>query len=751
MAKSDHSRLQGRAPFVERALATFRARLRTGPTNRLMIAQAEPVFFAVFAGACTLWVALLFYGSMHQQLSMLYASVENEPLAGELRRLGPWSAPLDDVFIHFDLARATARGYPFEWSEGNGYSTGGTSLLYPFVLAAGYWLGFRQLSLMLWAAMLACVSVWTVTLASRRLFRDLPTWTSYLAPPALLSVGVLDWTLFSGMEVALFLAIWAGALCAWDELVRTGEASPWWRAAALGGWCAALTATRPEGATTVAVLALAAGAVQVRARGWGAAVLVTALSALPAAAVMIGQSLTNWVLTGDSAAAGAIAKLEIYDPFRSPAQVVADWRFHVTYQIERITQYHLSERRHGWLVWSLALVALIPAATRRYALLLWSSAILWVATVGLNGQVRWQNERYAMPALAWLLLAASLGLADLLCLPQARRGQPGHRLGDRRGRGLRLLASGGALAAVVAFCVQQRPRFREQLWFFGRASRNILEQHVQAGLTLRHRLLPPPRRVALGDAGAIPYASDTPALDLIGLGGFRGLPFARAKRLGLPAVLELLEALPPGERPDLLALYPSWWDVLPAWFGEPIMGVPVRGNVICGGQEKVLYRPRWEAFSESQYPHGLQPGERIVDAVDPADIRSEKAHDYRLVPADQGHLTMKLLPSPRGPAADLWDGGRIVGANTSEFFWLRGFQPGRPARIVLRVAPSQPALVNLWVNGQSQTLVTLKVKDGWDQVSIPLAPASVGPDLELQLQTLKGERISYHVWGIQGS
>ena len=43
-----------------------------------------------------------------------------------------FSAPLDDVFIHFDYARAAARGYPLQWTEGNGISSGNTSLLYPF-------------------------------------------------------------------------------------------------------------------------------------------------------------------------------------------------------------------------------------------------------------------------------------------------------------------------------------------------------------------------------------------------------------------------------------------------------------------------------------------------------------------------------------------------------------------------------------------------------------------------------------------
>src|SRR3954447_6348967 len=100
----------------------------------------DRVLYPLVAGVATLIAARAFYGYMLLQTG------------------GEWSAPLDDVFIHFDYARATARGYPFQWSEGNGFSSGNTSLSYPFVLALGYWAGFRGLSIMHWAAIVACVS-----------------------------------------------------------------------------------------------------------------------------------------------------------------------------------------------------------------------------------------------------------------------------------------------------------------------------------------------------------------------------------------------------------------------------------------------------------------------------------------------------------------------------------------------------------------------------------------------------------------
>src|SRR6185436_5918592 len=89
-----------------------------GPAKK-NLGVSEPLRFVVFAVFVTAALAAAFY-------------------VPALRRTGPWPAPLDDVYIHFDFARSIAQGHPFEWIPGNGYSSGATSLVYPFVLAAGY-------------------------------------------------------------------------------------------------------------------------------------------------------------------------------------------------------------------------------------------------------------------------------------------------------------------------------------------------------------------------------------------------------------------------------------------------------------------------------------------------------------------------------------------------------------------------------------------------------------------------------------
>ncbi|HEX6272141.1 MAG TPA: hypothetical protein VFZ53_03850 [Polyangiaceae bacterium] len=698
--------------------------------------------YVLFCAFATLYVGCLFFDST--RLQTLYSEYWTDPQSFQdgtaSRTLGPWSAPLDDVFIHFDFARSAARGRPFEWSYGNGYSSGGTSIIYPFVLAAGYRLGLTGLSLMEWAAVVACVCVFILLLQARHVFRGLPPWAEFLAPPALLGVGALSWALFSGMEIALFLALWAGAFAAWDRIDR-GRDDPaptlFALAGVLGLAGALLVATRPEGAATTGVLA-ASAALLLRRRGVRIAGGVLLLSTLPCAAVVIGQALMNLHLTGEAAAAGAIAKLELYHPYLTADEKFERWLFYLAYQALRVTQQHFETMPAvGWLVWVFAVVALVLRDTRKRALLLWASFLTWAMTVAMNGQVRWQNERYTMPAVAWLLLAGALGAAGVLTLAwEAPRNK------------LKLAFAGLTVVLGAFFAWQAAPAFRFQTWYFGRAARNIYDQQVTVGKVLRRELEPPPRLVLLGDAGAIPYVTDAPALDIIGLGGFHGMPFARATRAHVGAAIELIERLDERGRPDVFALYPSWWDELPLWFGSRIGEVPARGNVICGAPSKVLYRANWAALDGSNRPSRSKSGERVVAEFDWADVLSERAGDYRRVPKAEGRIALKLLPNPGRPERDLYDAGRHTPEGTREHITLRGVEPGRPISLVVRAAPVADVSIPVSIDGKPVGTFELPRSDGWVEVPLRVDAPSRGT-LDIELGASR-ERVLYHLWAVAG-
>ena len=702
--------------------------------------RLAPALYVLACAVATLHVAARFYASARLQTLYSDSWAMPESYRHGAHGFGPWSAPLDDVFIHFDFARSAARGHPFEWVAGNGYSSGSTSLLYPFVLAAGYALGFQSLDLMLWAAVVACVSVFALLLGLRRAFDRLPAWTPFLLPPAVLGVGALSWALFSGMEIAFFMALWVGAFLSWDRVLGSapGDRSSEivWRALGLGGWGALLTATRPEAAATVALIATTS-AWAVRQRGPRVTLAVLVLSALPGALVVIGSAVANLILTGEAAAAGAIAKLELYHPFLTGWEKLERWWFYLTYQALRLTQEHLeSIPAIGWLVWLLALAALFFQETRRRAACLWATSILWAMTVAFNGQVRWQNERYSMPALAWMLMAAVLGVGVVLTRA-ARKPR------DPRVLALALLTAVG----LPLFVWQAEPNFRFQAWYFGRGARNIYDQHVTLGRVL-HQSPAHESTVLLGDAGAIPYLSEGPSLDIIGLGGYKNLPFARATRAHVGSAVELIEHLAPRERPQLLALYPSWWDELPLWFGTRLFEIPARGNVICGAPSVVVYKANWDSLTGSNRPLRVPAGATVRSEFDWADVMSEAHVHYERSPKLDGRVAMKILPDPRAPTRGLFDAGRNSPEGTREWFTLDGLEPGRRLTLVFRAAPVASRVVPVNVDGTRVGDLTLPRSDGWLEVPLEVPPVSRS-SIRVQLGP-SGERVLYHVWAVQG-
>jgi hypothetical protein len=708
--------------------------------------------YLAFSLACVSFAAHAFYDYMRVQTG------------------GDWSAPLDDVFIHFDYARATARGYPFEWSEGNGFSSGNTSLSYPFVLAVGYWAGFRGLLLMKWAAIVACASITVVLGVGAKLLAPFGRWAKYLLPPVLLSVGALDWSLFSGMENAFHLCTWAIALWTALRVVDRAEEGkgPLWPAVNAGLAGALLYLTRPESVVCVAAFAIwAALAVHRRRRArrlevgdgaperfpWG---VLFAMGA-PGAAALVLQSVANRVFTGEWAAAGAIAKLALNHPYMTPADKWAQYTDLLRYVVLRNTHHHFADfdPAHpipwGWLVPIAALLPLLSREVRGIAIVLWAQVIGWLLLVSLNGQVRWQNERYTMPAVAWLLVLGAMGLATLIAGAWRRPGKPAPP--ERAQWLFAALRIGSAVAIAALFWRAQTPRMRDQIWFFGRASRNIRDQHILAGRVLKQMA---PGRVLVGDAGALIYASDRPGMDLIGLGGYRDLPFARAGVHGLGATIELIERVAPEDRPDVMAIYPSWWGDLPLLFGKRVTGIPVFGNVICGGSEKVIYRADWSPLDRGGLPRSGREGEVVIDEVDVADLVDEKQHRYEFPHPAAGFVAFRLLADPADPSDDLFDAGRVIAPGQRERMRVR--LPALGGRLVMRTSPEIKAKIDVVLDGARVGQLELPGLPGdgtgkssprgavaWVEASFDL-PQGGKRTATLELVAIEGAFVDYHVW-----
>lgn len=508
---------------------------------------------------------------------------------------GDFPAPLDDVYIYFDFARSTARGCFLCWTTDTGYSSGATSPMYALVLALGYAAGFHGQTIGWFSAFVAAASLYDATgslcklAGPRRL-------AGALGALLLLSVPLLDWSFASGMEVALLACVFGRAAVA---VRRATTTAPHVRDAAqlrAGGWLALVAVGRPECVPLALCLAVAV------AHGAGSRGLVASLARAAApAAISVGALLAlNGLATGEVAAAGAIRKLVTADPYASGHDVATLMVVHAV----RLTTEGFEVALGGpWPLRALLLLAaasLSTRASRRLGapFLLGSAAALLLAC--LNKTAPFQNLRYVAPSLILVLMAAAVGLDTL-----ARRG----RLP---------LALGSALAAYVVW--HSAAALPRQTDHFARAAKNIHQQQVAVGQRLAE-LRPRPQRVFVGDAGAIPYVSDLPALDGLGLGGYHRLPFARASVHGTAAVIELIERMPASERPDVLAIYDAWWPDIGKTFGRELFRVTLDDNVICGDPTKTVYQADWSTLEDR-----VALARASVDRIDVGDLLDEQLH-----------------------------------------------------------------------------------------------------------------------------
>ncbi|WP_437758266.1 hypothetical protein [Sorangium sp. So ce1389] len=635
---------------------------------------------------------------------------------------GAWPAPLDDVYIHFGFARAAALGHPFSWIPGNGYSSGGTSLTYPLILAPGYLLGFRGAWLGLFAALLACAALLDLCRSLRQLLEPRgpgaasARWVGWVAPLFVVAVPLLDWSWFSGMEVALLGAVLGRALVA----VRRAELAPPPRRPAeqlrAGLLAALLVATRPEAIALAAPLAVAVA----HAAGSLSAAAALARASLPTALLLGAQAAANRAFTGEWGAAGAVRKLILSNPYPAPLEKAVEVIRNLAALRVQALESALGGPSCAFLLPLLGVVAALDRRSRRLAVPLLLGAYGSLLLVALNATARYQNLRYAAPALAMLLVAAALGTEAL-----ARRGR---------------LAAGVAAALALAALAAPSPWFARQIDHFARSSANIAGQHVEVARRLAARA-PRPRRVLLGDAGAIPYLSGIPAIDGLGLGGYRGMPFARASVHGVPAVVELIERLDAAERPDVFALYPSWWGGLADVFGRRVDAVKIEDNVMCAADEKVIYEADWSALAP--------PGERragAIDEVDIADLIDERAHGYGF-PSPRGGWIVGAVLRDGADGASRFDAGRLIPEGREQSFAI-GAVAGGPAVLALRTDGGGPIALGValgrGVEGEARVEVPERPADRWSEIRVPLRDVAPG-DL-VRIRSIQGTFRSFHVW-----
>jgi hypothetical protein len=526
------------------------------------------------------------------------------------------------------------------------------------------------------------------------------------------------------MEGAVFVAALATTLV---RVKRAREATPTERRReqwVAGAWGAALVLLRPE---TVVLIPLLAVTVARRALSQSAAGAV-ARTGGPAALATLTVLGVNLARTGDAPSAGALAKLLTYHPFLTDID-----RAHAA--IVNLVHFALLIRHqlgHGTalaiLLPCLCVPALVCPRTRGLAVVCVAGAAAWTLLVSWNDAARFQNFRYYMPALALGLLGSALGLAAL-----ART---------------RVLAGPGILVAIAGMGLAASGLL-EQSVFFSNASANVHDQQVEVGRRLA-RLMPETSSILVGDAGAIPYVADRHAVDALGLGGYRGLPFARASALGEGAIVELIERVPPRDRPAFMALYPSWFGAITRTFGREVDHVSLDRNYICGALTKVIYVADWSALAD--VPGGPLPAGAVADTLDVADVVSERDHRYVSPEPLGGWTSLDIRNDDDG--ARLFDAGRTIPEGQSERFELLADVPS-PATVLVRtdeadvdvdasVAREAAAIDRIPLARHGSATAT-----SWGKRSATFRVALRRGDV-IAIHVLRGTFRDFHVWVVSG-
>jgi hypothetical protein len=213
---------------------------------------------------------------------------------------------------------------------------------------------------------------------------------------------------------------------------------------------------------------------------------------------------------------------------------------------------------------------------------------------------------------------------------------------------------------------------------------------------------------------------------------------------GLGATLELIERIPAADRPDTFAIYPSWWGDLPGFFGRRITEVPVHGNVICGGAEKVIYRADWRGLGGGGTPRSGTEG--IVDELDVGDLVSEREHDYEFPHPGAGFVDFKLLVDPADPKRDLFDAGRRIPPRRSERFRIKTIA-GKKTLLIARTAPEHDGDVEVRIDGKAIGAWHFERADGWREASIEIS--SERPTVDVTLTPLQLDWVDHHVWAVE--
>jgi len=648
-------------------------------------------------------------------------------------RCGHPAVPLDDAFIHFQYAKRLASGHFFSYVEGEGYSSGATSLLWPLLLAPLHAAGLNDLSIIWGAWVLGFLSLGALAVETYRLALPLVGRGAGVGAAAMVPCfGGYVFGAASGMEVVPLAWVLAFSLrhcIEWGELPRDERTAR--RRTVLLALAFVAPLMRPEGAL-VSVMAAAMLLFFAPREEVAPAPSRDLLRHGAAPLALVGAfvvPLLHLALTGTVSSSTTLVKWLPGNPYYGHgAALVASVRDNLRIFFDTIIdgrEWSAVYIPAGARPFALAALFAIPAAGRlrdrslRAGLVLLMALAMLVPCTYLT--FLWNRLRYLWPfAFAWFIGLSCLArcVADAVAVLVPRFGLAAPVLSG---------IFAGAFASHLGWTLDD----------LASSASAIDRQQVTLGRWAKTALLPG-ARIGVNDTGAITYFSDLRTFDVVGL---TTPGEARYWVAGAGSRFEHYEQLArssPQRLPTHFIVYPHWLGC-EAILGEELYRATVLDQTILGGATMLAYTARYDALGSGERPR-RSDGSVLADVLDVADLESEAEHGYELGEARE---TENLALSYEDDGDPIADGARV--RRSFDRFVMRG-RPGAPYRLVARFVAGHSSALEARIG--NETVATLNVAPlGWTETSFDIPERLTGEAIRVSIVDTSGVGFgSAHYW-----
>lgn len=641
--------------------------------------------------------------------------------------------PLDDTYIHFQYARQMAEGSPYRYHDDDPPTSGATSFLYSPLLAVGYLIGFRGLSLAYWAIALGVLSfLGSAWLIYRLILIYSPINTQQNKRLALIVAlgfagnGAFIWGALSGMETMPFVLSVLLTFYAYQK-----KDYP----LTIGGAVLA-TLMRPEGGIVALVTSRALFVTAYREKayrrlGW---------CLLPIVAIGV-QPLVNYGVTGDFSATGSQAKSHLYNTtIPMEARLAQVWEFWMRLWEELLRGENAVDGAYvpaGIVVIALGMIGVemvrsIKARQIRSGLVVGAWLLGLSVAISTLDTAFWHFKRYQLPMMAVMFPLAGWGLVI------AQNWKPLYWA-----RMIIPFVGLGMTVISIGTTIDYARRYRDNVSV-------VQNQQVRMAMWVNENT-PDNARIGVHDVGVMGYVGERATYDLVGL---TTDGTAASWRQGAGTIYEVLLHHP--QRPDFFAVYHDIQS-LPFLVQAGVLGeemerfvYPLPQNTVASATAtQVVTRADWTGYELEPMPRqpnivAYTQNLTLLDAVNVGYLADEAMHDYTWWQRETvtGFSTELHRLAYQACGGDCWatDGGRVL--TGGERFRLPALKNEQDYYVVMRVHAVAPTQLQIGCGETLEVEVVPFIAGRWVELGFWVA----GQETALCVAAQAGVYQSYQYW-----